>query len=195
MTINAGGDYVGRLQRIAQSAAESEETYRTVIDELPDPNRQRNGSIAIVLRYLVPTFFMSPMLAAAPELFIARRGGATVLAATNSGDKRIQIIDLRLMVAKGRSLMVGKGLAGYVLGDPRALDASEQSGRGERRRGRGGERSWPDQRSCLALTVRPACCSSPPGSARYQRTRRRNWRRSPCSPRSFRSRAPCVSKC
>jgi P pilus assembly chaperone PapD len=47
---------------------------------------------------------------------IARRGGATVLAATNSGDKRIQIIDLRLIVAKGRTLMVGKGLAGYVLG-------------------------------------------------------------------------------
>ena len=117
VTINAGADYVVRLQRIAQSAAQSEETYRTVIDELPDPNRQRNGSIAIVLRYLVPTFFMSPD-ASQPRLSwsIARRGGATVLAATNSGDKRIQIIDLRLMVAKGRSLMVGKGLAGYVLG-------------------------------------------------------------------------------
>jgi fimbrial chaperone protein len=117
VTISPGADYVVRLQRVASGEIASEEAYRTVIDELPNPNRQRNGSIAIVLRYLVPTFFLSPD-ASQPKLSwsIVRQGGATMLSAANNGDKRIQIVDLKLRTSAGRILIVGKGLAGYVLG-------------------------------------------------------------------------------
>ena len=90
VTINAGADYLVRLQRTAPGALAGEEAYRAVIDELPNPNRQRNGAIAIVLRYLVPTFFLSPD-ATQPKLAwsIVRRGGAVVVTAVNSGDRRI----------------------------------------------------------------------------------------------------------
>jgi fimbrial chaperone protein len=117
VTISAGADYIVRLQRTAPGAVDGEDAYRTVIDELPNPNRQRNGSIAIVLRYLVPTFFLSPD-ATQPKLkwSIVAHGRAAVLTADNSGDKRIQIVDLKLATAAGRSVLVGKGLAGYVLG-------------------------------------------------------------------------------
>jgi len=103
VTINGGADYVVRLERTAA---------REIVDELPNPNRQRNGSVAMVLRYLVPAFFFSAD-ASQPKLVwsLAHRGGATLLQAANSGDKRIQILDLKL-----GALMVGKGLAGYVLG-------------------------------------------------------------------------------
>jgi fimbrial chaperone protein len=116
VTINSGADYVVRLERTAAREIAGEEAYRAVIDELPNPNRQRNGAIALVLRYLVPVFFLSPD-AAQPRLVwsLAHRGGATLLQAVNGGDKRIQIVDLKLGAAD-RALMVGKGLAGYVLG-------------------------------------------------------------------------------
>src|SRR5580704_124123 len=60
VTINSGADYVVRLERTAAGEVAGEEAYRAVIDELPNPNRQRNGAIALVLRYLVPVFFLSP---------------------------------------------------------------------------------------------------------------------------------------
>jgi fimbrial chaperone protein len=116
VTINGGADYIVRLERTAGREIAGEEAYRIVVDELPNPNRQRNGSVAMVLRYLVPAFFFSAD-ASQPKLAwsLAHRGGATILQAANSGDKRIQIVDLRLGDAT-RAVMVGKGLAGYVLG-------------------------------------------------------------------------------
>jgi fimbrial chaperone protein len=117
VTISPGADYVVRLQRTASAEVTGEEAYRTVVDELPNPNRQRNGSIALVVRYLVPTFFLSPD-ASQPRLAwsLTRKDGQTVLTATNSGDGRIRLADLKIQTAGGRTLMVGKGLAGYVLG-------------------------------------------------------------------------------
>jgi fimbrial chaperone protein len=117
VSISAGADYVVRLQRTTSGEVAGEEAYRTVIDELPNPDRQRNGTVAVVLRYLVPTFFLSPD-ATQPKLTwsLSRQDGATILTATNDGDKRIQIVDLKLKTAGGRAVIVGKGLAGYVLG-------------------------------------------------------------------------------
>ena len=116
VTINGGADYVVRLERTTGHDFGGEEAYRVVVDELPNPNRQRNGSVALVLRYLLPAFFFSAD-ATQPKLVwsLAHRGGATLLQAANSGDKRIQIVDLKLGDAN-QALMVGKGLAGYVLG-------------------------------------------------------------------------------
>jgi fimbrial chaperone protein len=117
VSVNAGADYVVRLQRVTGAEATGEEAYRTVVDELPNPNRQRNGSIAIVMRYLVPTYFLSPE-ASQPKVVwsLVHKGRTTLLNAVNSGDKRIQIIDLKLRTGNGRLVVIGKGLAGYVLG-------------------------------------------------------------------------------
>ena len=117
VTISPGADYVVRLQRTASAEVTGEEAYRTVGDELPNPNRQRNGTVAIVVRYLVPTFFLSSD-ASQPRLTwsLSRREGKTVLTATNAGDGRIRLADLKLQTASGRTLTIGRGLAGYVLG-------------------------------------------------------------------------------
>jgi fimbrial chaperone protein len=117
VSINAGSDYVVRLQRVTSGDLSGEEAYRTVIDELPNPDRQRNGMVTVVLRYLVPTFFLSPD-ATQPKLAwsLARQDGRTLLTAANDGDKRIQIVDLKLKTASGRVVIVNRGLAGYVLG-------------------------------------------------------------------------------
>ena len=116
VTIAAGEDYTVRVRRIAGSEPAGEEAYRVVVDELPNPNRQRNGTVAVVLRYLIPTFFMSED-ASQPRLkwSLTSAEDSVVLRARNEGDKRIQILDLAIR-SSARTTWVGKGLAGYVLG-------------------------------------------------------------------------------
>lgn len=116
VSVGAGEDYVVRLQRTTGVEPVAEEAYRVVVDELPNPNRQRNGTVAVVLRYIVPAFFFSPD-ASQPRLkwSIRRRDRHTVIVAENSGDKRIQLTDLGIK-SGSRTFLVDKGLAGYVLG-------------------------------------------------------------------------------
>lgn len=116
VTIAAGEDYTVRVRRIAAGEPAGEEAYRVVVDELPNPNRQRNGTVAVVLRYLIPTFFISDD-ASQPRLkwSLTNPGTGTMLRARNDGDKRIQILDLGIQ-SSARTTWIGKGLAGYVLG-------------------------------------------------------------------------------
>ena len=116
VSVEAGADYTVRLQRLGADEPKAEQAYRVVVDELPNPNRQRNGTIAVVLRYLVPAFVLSAD-ASQPRLvwWLKTERGQSWLAARNAGDKRIQIVDLALK-APGRTAWVGRGLAGYVLG-------------------------------------------------------------------------------
>lgn len=116
LTIAPGEDYTVRLQRTTGSEPVAEEAYRVVVDELPNPDRQRNGTVAVVLRYLVPAFFFPPD-AGQPRLrwSLQRREGRTVIVAENEGDRRAQISDLALR-GGSRTAPLFRGLAGYVLG-------------------------------------------------------------------------------
>jgi fimbrial chaperone protein len=116
VSIEANQDYVVRLQRTSGQQPVNEESYRIVVDELPNPNRQRNGTVAVVLRYIVPAFFF-PADASQPRVkwSLGVSDGRSVLMAENSGDKRLQVVDLGLKTGN-RVSVVQKGLAGYVLG-------------------------------------------------------------------------------
>lgn len=116
VTVSPNQDYVVRLQRQAAAPPTQEDAYRVVVDQLPNPNRQRNGTVEVVLRFLVPAFFGSPDISQ-PRLrwSLQSRGGRRVLVAENSGDRRIQLTNLALK-SGGKTVNVQKGLAGYVLG-------------------------------------------------------------------------------
>ena len=116
VSIGAKEDYIVRLQRTTGQEPVSEEAYRVVVDELPNPDRQRNGTVAVVLRYIVPAFFF-PAEATQPRVrwSVERRDGRAYIVAENSGDKRVQLTNLGIRTG-GRTVIVGKGLAGYVLG-------------------------------------------------------------------------------
>jgi fimbrial chaperone protein len=104
-----------------------EENYRLVVDELPDANRQRNGAVAVVVRYIVPVFFLAQDASPARLTWsLLRQNGSNMLSAENSGDKEIRIADLSL----GRSL-IGKGLAGYVLGHSTKVWPLTKAGAGQ----------------------------------------------------------------
>lgn len=109
-------DYRVRVDRAAAGEPRGEESYRIVVDEVPSVDRQRNGTVAVVLRYVIPAFFAAPD-ATPPRLAwsFASRGGRTVLRAVNTGDRRVQVSDLALRAGRATTA-VQKGLAGYVLG-------------------------------------------------------------------------------
>ena len=116
VSIRPNEDYSVRIERAGSDDSPAESAYRVVVDELPNPNRQRNGTVAIVLRYLVPAFFLGAD-ATQPKVSwsIEDRGRGAVLVATNRGDKRLQVVDLKIKTGV-KTVVLQKGLAGYVLG-------------------------------------------------------------------------------
>src|SRR5919205_254856 len=60
-------NYAVRIVRTNRQPVAKEEAYRLIADELPDPSRQRSGTINIVLRHSVPVFF-KPEDAGGPKL-------------------------------------------------------------------------------------------------------------------------------
>lgn len=109
-------DYVVRVVRTSKAPVAAEETYRLVIDEIPDRTNQPKNTIAMAFRYSVPVFF-TPNGGGNASLAWATHtvNGKTYLSATNSGSRRVRIADLKVSDDKGRSVVIAKGLAGYVL--------------------------------------------------------------------------------
>ena len=116
--INPNADYALRVVRVSRAPVRGEETYRMLIDEIPDPARQRNGAISLVLRYSVPVFFSSPDAAPAKAVWTVARnaGGRLTVTVQNSGDRRMRVAALKITDAKGTTVNFGAGLIGYALG-------------------------------------------------------------------------------
>lgn len=111
-TVPPGGAALVRIVRTANAPVSGEETYRLIVDEIPDANRIRNAGVNIAVRYAIPVFFLNPD-ASQPKLAwsIRNEGGKRMLVAVNSGDKHSRIATLKL-----DKTMLHGGLAGYVLG-------------------------------------------------------------------------------
>ena len=114
--LSPGGDYVIRVVRVSKKPVRSEESYRVVIDELPDPSRRKAGTVSLVVRHVLPVFFRSPD-APGPDVEwrLSRSKGGLVLVAENKGGSRLRLSDVKL--SQGGSVIgQRKGLVGYVLG-------------------------------------------------------------------------------
>ena len=107
-----GTDFNVRILRAGGGPVQGEESYRVVIDEIPEANRVRTIGITIAIRYAVPLFILSPD-ATKPQVSWSVRmvGGRRVLAASNAGD-----VHLRLANVSVGNVKLAKGLLGYVLG-------------------------------------------------------------------------------
>jgi fimbrial chaperone protein len=110
-------DYTVRIVRVTKRPVAAGETYRLLVDELPEPKLQRNRMVTLVLRYSIPVFFYSREAAGAKLAWaIERRDGRLYVAATNSGDRHVRISALKIKDASGATISFGDGLTGYVLG-------------------------------------------------------------------------------
>ena len=87
--LGPNAQYVVRVVRVSKAPVRAEESYRVIVDELPDPSRKRAGTVTLALRYSVPVFFRNAD-AAAPAIAwsLSRNGGSLMLTASNSGQSR-----------------------------------------------------------------------------------------------------------
>ncbi len=117
VTLASNGQYMTRIVRVSKRLITGEESYRLLVDQLPDLSQQKNGAVNLLVRYSIPVFFgapdkKSPMV----SWSLAVKGGKITLMARNSGERRLRISALSLRDANGKNISLGNGLAGYALG-------------------------------------------------------------------------------
>jgi fimbrial chaperone protein len=117
VNLEPGADYAARIVRLDRTPVQGELSYRLMVDELPDADRQRNGAVALVVRYSIPVFFTAAA-ARAPQLTwgVEQKGARLSLVARNDGGRRLRLSNLAVSDKAGHRVSLGAGLAGYVLG-------------------------------------------------------------------------------
>lgn len=114
-TLQPGTTYTIRVARTAAPVTSGEDTYRLLVDELPDVNVRRPAdAINLVLRYSIPVFFADRAAGADLRWEVRRDGGNLVVEATNSGSRHAKIANLAVASPAGQ-VSFGQGLNGYVL--------------------------------------------------------------------------------
>jgi fimbrial chaperone protein len=110
-------DYTVRLVRVIKRPVSTGESYRLLVDELPEPKARQNRVVTLVMRYSIPVFFY-PRDTAAAKLgwSVEQRDRRVYVSATNAGDRHVRISALTLHDGNGTTASFGNGLTGYVLG-------------------------------------------------------------------------------
>jgi len=115
--LKGGGENMVRIVRTSKAPVRAEESYRVIVDELPQPADQRAGTVSVVIRHSIPVFFSGADVGGAkPTWSVTRKSGGYDVSVANQGDKRIRISNLVLQGAGGSEIAGRKGLVGYVLG-------------------------------------------------------------------------------
>lgn len=111
----AGKKSVIRIVRMIKSPAVTEESYRLIVDEVPRPPKVGSAGVGFTVRYSIPVFFSKNGQDSEISWKASMIKGRLVLTASNSGGRRVRLASLRV-VSAGKTINVGQGLAGYVLG-------------------------------------------------------------------------------
>jgi fimbrial chaperone protein len=116
--IAAGSEQLVRLVRTTPAASNVEQSYRILIDELPEPDAAPSNGVAIRLRYSVPVF-IDPGSGPTGQPNLAwrlHRGDAGwTLEVANTGGRRAQIAGVEIVDGAGHAIPINKGLLGYAL--------------------------------------------------------------------------------
>lgn len=115
-TLVPGAEQTVRLIRANGPRTQAEESFRLIVDELPNASTPRSGTVAIVVRHSLPVFFR-PSTDDRPNLSwkLENKNGREGLVARNSGQRRVRIAALSVRDETGQTVHVAPGLAGYVL--------------------------------------------------------------------------------
>ena len=116
-TVAPGATLTVRVIRAAETPIQGEDSYRLVLDQLPDGDRVGRAKVAMLLRQVLPVFFANPERSGPQVVWSVARGPKGYeLRAHNTGDQRLRIAQITLAGAGGASVKLGGGLLGYVLG-------------------------------------------------------------------------------
>jgi fimbrial chaperone protein len=117
VTLAPHADYTVRIVRTLNQPVHGEESYRILVDQLPDARRETQSSVAIVIRQSIPIFVRAPQVSKATVSWsLTQDRDGIAVTADNAGDERLRIASLRLRDTAGSTVGFGDGLVGYVLG-------------------------------------------------------------------------------
>ncbi len=115
--LTPGADYVVRVVRVSKRPIRGEESYRVIVDQLPNVRSQQTRAINLLIRHSIPVFFRNPQLSVSSVAWsLGYEGDKLIVVASNSGDERLRVASLRLRDASGATINFGSGLVGYALG-------------------------------------------------------------------------------
>jgi len=115
--LTPGADYTVRVVRSVKRTVAGEESYRVLVDELPEAVAGDGSGVNILVRQSVPVFFHAPRLIPADVSWSVRSDEDRLrIIADNRGDTRLRIASLRLRDSNGNIIDFGHGLVGYALG-------------------------------------------------------------------------------
>jgi fimbrial chaperone protein len=116
ITLQPMQQYQVRIVRTGTAPLQAEESYRVLIDEIPDAHEVKPGTVNLVLRQSLPVFFSgTPSRTSNVTWTIPRSGSTLSLVARNTGTRRMRIADLTLEGGGGAQVYHADGLIGYVL--------------------------------------------------------------------------------
>ena len=117
VTLAPNADYVVRIVRVSKAPVRAEESYRVIVDQLPDVRRSAGRAVNLLIRQSIPVFFRARQIDRPNVVWSLKRSGDKLsIVARNDGDERLRIASLGLKDAAGRTASFGNGLIGYVLG-------------------------------------------------------------------------------
>ncbi len=110
-----GQNYIVRLVRVSGKPVDGEESYRLLIDELPQASDGSGTKVNFIVRYSIPIFFSQANTN--PQLVWSAVSLKDQLRITvrNDGTRHIRISGLKVEDVTGHSVAYGQGLVGYVL--------------------------------------------------------------------------------
>lgn len=113
--MSPNGQYVVRVVRTSKAPVKAEETYRVIVDELPDPTRAQAGTVTLIMRHSIPIFFKKADVRPADVSWnIGRQGNSLFLTGKNNGGSRFRLSNVTL-VQGATKIGSRNGLVGYVL--------------------------------------------------------------------------------
>jgi len=119
--LREGKKAVIRVVRLSKTPAVTEETYRLVVDEVPKPPKPGQAGVGFAVRYSIPVFFSRPGEDTDLSWKATFTKGQLRLVASNQGGRRVRVASLKVVGANGKTISIGQGLAGYVLGQSTKL--------------------------------------------------------------------------
>ncbi len=117
LKVAPGTDYTVRIVRTSKRPVAGEESYRLLVDQLPEPKDRKANQVNLVIRHSIPVFFrVGDEQPPAIGWSAVRTKQGLMLIARNDGDRRFKLSNLVVKTASGKLLRRIDGLAGYVLG-------------------------------------------------------------------------------
>lgn len=114
--LGPGKTTVVRVVRVSKTPAQTEESYRLIVDEVPSKPKPGMAGVGFAIRYSVPVFFSKAGEETDLKWSASVKNGQLVLKADNAGGRRVRLAALKVTGGSGKAVSFGNGLSGYVLG-------------------------------------------------------------------------------